>query len=89
MIKNIFFDFGKATLREASFADLNRLVDLLDKYPKMTIEISGHTDNVGSDAANQTLSQNRAKSVLDYLASKEVIWLNEDRNLNMNHYMLF
>ena len=72
LIKNIFFDFGKATLREASFADLNRLVDLLDKYPKMTIEISGHTDNVGSDAANQALSQNRAKSVLDYLASKGV-----------------
>ena len=72
LIKNIFFDFGKATLRETSFPDLNRIVDLLNKYAEMTIEISGHTDNVGSDAANQALSQNRAKSVLDYLVSKGI-----------------
>ena len=72
LIKNIFFDFGKATLRETSFPDLNRIVDLLNKYADMTIEISGHTDNVGSDAANQALSQNRAKSVLDYLVSKGI-----------------
>jgi len=72
LIKNIFFDFGKATLRDTSFPDLNRLVALLEKYKDMKIEISGHTDNVGSDAANQALSQSRAQSVLEYLTSKKI-----------------
>lgn len=72
LIKNIFFDFGKASLREASFPDLNRLVTLLNQYPAMKVEISGHTDNVGSDEANQGLSQNRAKAVVDYLLSKNI-----------------
>ncbi|RED96603.1 OmpA family protein [Marinoscillum furvescens] len=72
LINNIFFDFGKATLREASHADLNRLVALLEKYPQMQIEISGHTDNVGSEASNQLLSQNRAAAVVSYLASRKV-----------------
>lgn len=72
LINNIFFDFGKATLRETSFADLNRLVDLLEGYPAMKIEISGHTDDVGSDAANQLLSQSRAQAVLDYLVGKQI-----------------
>lgn len=72
LINNIFFDFGKSSLRETSYADLNRLVDLLNRYSDMTIEIAGHTDNVGSDAANQVLSQTRAQAVLDYLVSKSI-----------------
>lgn len=72
LINNIFFDTGKSTLRETSHADLNRLVSLLEKYPEMKIEISGHTDNVGSEASNQGLSQNRATAVADYLKSKNV-----------------
>lgn len=72
LINNIFFDFGKATLRETSFPDLDRLVTLLEKYEGMKIEISGHTDDVGSDAANQALSQSRAQAVLDYLSGKSI-----------------
>lgn len=72
LINNIFFDTGKASLRETSFADLNRLVTLLKKYPNMKIEIYGHTDNVGSEGPNQVLSQSRAQSVLDYLSGKEI-----------------
>ncbi|MEQ8474408.1 MAG: OmpA family protein [Marinoscillum sp.] len=72
LINNIFFDTGKASLRETSFADLNRLVGLLNKYPNMKIEINGHTDNIGSESTNQVLSQSRAQSVLDYLSGQSV-----------------
>jgi outer membrane protein OmpA-like peptidoglycan-associated protein len=48
------------------------LVALLNKNPKLTIEISGHTDNQGSKTYNQNLSQNRSKSVYDYLVNKGI-----------------
>ncbi len=67
ILKNIFFDFDKATLRSESATELNRLVKMLTDVPKMTIEISGHTDNVGSDAYNKKLSEDRAKAVVEYL----------------------
>jgi outer membrane protein OmpA-like peptidoglycan-associated protein len=66
-LKNIFFDFGKATLRPESFAELDRLSKLLEEFKTMRIEISGHTDNKGSDDINNKLSTNRAKAVVDYL----------------------
>ncbi|MFQ3576628.1 MAG: OmpA family protein [Cytophagales bacterium] len=71
-LNNIFFDFGKATLREESFAELNRVVQFLNENPNVKIELSGHTDDVGDDNANLKLSINRAKSVLDYLVSKGI-----------------
>jgi len=71
-LNNIFFDFGKATLREESFSELNRVVKFLNDNPKVTIEIAGHTDNVGEDNVNLTLSVNRAKSVLDFLQNKGI-----------------
>lgn len=67
ILKNIFFDFDKATLRPESQAELDRLVKLLQDMPTLKIEISGHTDNIGSALYNQKLSQNRAKTVVDYL----------------------
>lgn len=70
-INNIFFDYAKATLRTESNAELDRLKDLLSKIektdPGYKIEISGHTDDQGSDQINQPLSENRAKAVADYL----------------------
>lgn len=72
VLKNIFFDFGKATLRETSFPELDRLVSLLNAYPNMTIEIGGHTDNVGSLKFNTDLSESRAKAVVDYLIDKGI-----------------
>ncbi len=68
ILSNIFFDYNKATLRDISKAELDNLVRLLTvDYPKMVIEIGGHTDNKGSLEYNTTLSTNRAKSVVDYL----------------------
>ncbi len=69
-LNNVFFDFNKATLRKESFPELNRLANFLKKNPNIKIEISGHTDNIGSDEYNQKLSEQRAKAVKNYLVSK-------------------
>ncbi|MGZ4091021.1 MAG: OmpA family protein, partial [Bacteroidia bacterium] len=66
-LNNIFFDVAKATLRPESFPELDRLAGLMTDNGKMQIELSGHTDNVGSDEANMKLSSDRAKTVTDYL----------------------
>lgn len=71
-LNNIFFDLGKATLRNESMPELERLYGLMSQNDKMTIELSGHTDNVGSNDANLKLSEDRAKAVLDYLISKGI-----------------
>ena len=71
-LTNIFFDLGKATLRVESNAELDRLVKLLNDAPKLKIEISGHTDNSGSAAMNENLSQQRANAVVAYVLSKGI-----------------
>jgi outer membrane protein OmpA-like peptidoglycan-associated protein len=71
-LKNVLFDFGKASLRKESFETLNDLVEYLKLKPKMTIEIGGHTDNVGTPESNLKLSQERAESVRNYIISKGV-----------------
>jgi outer membrane protein OmpA-like peptidoglycan-associated protein/Tol biopolymer transport system component len=72
VLKNIFFDYAKYSLRPESTNELERLIKLLNDVPSMRIEISGHTDNRGSAELNQKLSENRAKSVVDYLVSKGI-----------------
>lgn len=72
VLRNIFFDFDKATLRPESTNELERLTQLLKDISSMRIEISGHTDNKGSAQYNQTLSESRAKSVVDYLIGKGI-----------------
>lgn len=72
VLKNIFFDFDKATLRPESVAELNRLTELIDDYSTIKIEISGHTDNKGSLEYNTQLSESRAKAVVDYLIEHEI-----------------
>ncbi|MBQ1751852.1 MAG: OmpA family protein, partial [Paludibacteraceae bacterium] len=69
---NIFFEFGSAKLTPESNNGLDALVKLLNDNPNITIEIAAHTDYVGSDDANMKLSQERAKSVVDYLLSKGI-----------------
>ncbi len=71
-LNNLFFDFNKSVLKSESFAELDRLVELLRTTPKMEVEIAGHTDNVGNDAGNKKLSNDRAKAVRDYLISKSI-----------------
>jgi outer membrane protein OmpA-like peptidoglycan-associated protein len=73
VLRNIFYDFNKSTLREESVAELDRLERLLRTNPTMRIEISSHTDNVGSAAYNEKLSLNRAQSVVDYLVNQKKI----------------
>ncbi len=71
-LNNIFFEFGKATLKEESYPELKRLIKLLTDNPTINIEIDGHTDNVGSDADNLELSKNRAASVVEYLTQNGI-----------------
>jgi OOP family OmpA-OmpF porin len=71
-LNNIFFDFAKASLKEESFYELDRLVDLLVKNKSLSIKISGHTDNKGSESYNTKLSNERAQSVVKFLASKGI-----------------
>jgi outer membrane protein OmpA-like peptidoglycan-associated protein len=70
--KNIYFHVDKATLQDISFEPLNQLADILTRYPNAKLTIEGHTDNTGSNAHNLTLSNNRAKAVVDYLVSKGI-----------------
>jgi len=69
VLRNIFFDFDKATLRPESTTELDRLTGLLTQYPNLKIEIAGYTDNKGTQTYNQALSQSRSKSVVDYLVA--------------------
>ena len=71
-LKNIYFDFDKTSLKNESFAELNKVVDFLKQNPSVEIEISGHTDNKGSDDYNATLSQGRSEAVVDYVISQGV-----------------
>ena len=68
-IRNLEFDFGKATIRSKSFESLNRVAELL-KTKDFSLKLSGHTDNVGSNAANLKLSKDRAESVKSYLVGQ-------------------
>lgn len=72
VLRNVFFDTDKYFLRPESKSELNRLVDLLNEYPTMKIEVSGHTDIRGSLEHNITLSRNRANSVVTYLIEKGI-----------------
>ena len=72
VLANVFFDLSKSTLRKESYVELNKLVEFLEKNKTIHIEIGGHTDSRGDEIKNNTLSQNRAKSVKDYLISKGI-----------------
>lgn len=67
VLKNIFFETDKYALKDKSKVELNKLIEFLNENPGLKIKVMGHTDNVGSDTYNQTLSQNRARSVVEYL----------------------
>lgn len=69
---NISFDVNETTLQNESFVALDVFVKLMKDIPSLEIEVSGHTDNIGSSKDNQELSVQRAKAVLDYIVSKGV-----------------
>lgn len=72
VLKNIFYDYNKATLRTSSNNELGKVVELLNSNPKIKIEISAHTDSRGGDAYNEKLSQERAQSCMDFLTAKGI-----------------
>ena len=76
VLKNVFFDTDKSDLKPESQIELDKLFTLLQQNSQMRVEISGHTDNVGGEEHNLVLSENRAKAVFNYLASKGI---REDR----------
>ena len=72
VLNNIFFDTGAAELRPESYAELGILYKLMFDNPSLKIEISGHTDNVGSAGLNQRLSERRARAVVDFLIERGI-----------------
>jgi outer membrane protein OmpA-like peptidoglycan-associated protein len=69
-LQNVHFDSNKATIKPESYPVLDEVGEILGRWPELRIEIGGHCDSQGSDAHNLTLSNDRAKSVLDYLVGK-------------------
>lgn len=69
ILKNIFFDTNKYTLKPESHSALEKLMEFMSMNPGVRIEIAGYTDNIGNDQMNQTLSENRAKAVYQFLTT--------------------
>ena len=71
-MSDVLFDTGKYSLKPGAREKLAKVAGILLAYPGLNIEVGGYTDNVGGDAMNQTLSENRATSVRDYLVQQGV-----------------
>ena len=71
-MNNLFFITGKSEINKWSYPELQRLADLMKKHIKMEVEISGHSDNIGSDKLNNSLSLERANAVRNYLISNGI-----------------
>ena len=71
-MRAVQFETGKAQLKEESYSILDQIVDIMNQYPAYSLAINGHTDNMGLESNNQILSEERAKSCFQYLASKGV-----------------
>lgn len=67
ILNNIFFDSGSSGLKSESQYELRKLLSMLQENPVVKIQVNGHTDDIGNDADNLKLSENRAKAVCDYL----------------------
>jgi outer membrane protein OmpA-like peptidoglycan-associated protein len=91
VLRNVYFDFDKATLKQASYVEVNKLYQMLSENSRMVIEIAGHTDNIGVKEYNYDLSYRRAKAVIDALKTKGIdpsrlkaVGYGEDRPLASN-----
>ena len=67
-----FFDLGKATIKKSSEPDLMKIVDILNQYPTLKLDIRSHTDSRQSDASNMILSEKRAQSTKNWLVQKGI-----------------
>ena len=70
--KTILFDSGKASFQQQTYPVLEAITAILKEYPNSNFSIEGHTDSDGKDVANQTLSENRAAAVKNYLIEKGI-----------------
>ncbi len=82
VLKNILFDFGKSNLKPVSFPELDKVVRAMKADTSLKGKISGHTDNIGNKSSNISLSESRAKAVVEYLKSKGV----ESSRLSVSGY---
>ena len=73
ILNNINFDYAKYNLKAISFVELDQVVKILKTNPKLSIELLGHTDNIGNKSFNIELSKNRTESVKQYLVSKGIV----------------
>jgi len=71
-MNNLFFAYNESALLKESFSELDRVAFLLNNYPVQEVLIAGHTDSIGGALYNKRLSEARAKSVVEYLATKGV-----------------
>ncbi len=71
-LRNVTYTTGSAALTSMSSYELNNVIEILQQYPDVRVEIAGHTDNEGEPAANQALSEARARSVANYLTSNGI-----------------
>ena len=71
-LDHIYFDFDKATLKTASFEELDKVVSFMNDNPTIAVEIGGHTDSKGADSYNLTLSQARAEAVRAYIIEHDI-----------------
>ncbi len=69
----VTFDFGKADLKPQFYPALNNVASTLAQYNQTIVEVTGHTDSIGSDAVNQRLSEQRASSVGNYLIGQGLV----------------
>jgi outer membrane protein OmpA-like peptidoglycan-associated protein len=72
ILNNIFFESGKYNLLPESKTELQHLIRFMKENPSVSIEIGGHTDDVGDEKSNLELSENRARTVYDYLVSNSI-----------------
>jgi outer membrane protein OmpA-like peptidoglycan-associated protein len=72
ILKNIFFDVGKADLKNESISEVGKIEELLLSNPELKVQINGHTDNTGNAVSNKALSLKRASAVVDYLVTNGV-----------------
>ncbi len=72
VLRNVFFETDSYVIKEESKIELDKAVEFLSNNPKLKIEVGGHTDDLGADTYNLTLSDNRARSVMDYLIIKTI-----------------
>ncbi|MGC4023267.1 MAG: OmpA family protein [Cyclobacteriaceae bacterium] len=92
VLNNIFFDFDKSVLKEESFPELNRISDLMKSKATMTVELAGHTDEIGTEEYNMGLSERRARAVGNYLIGKgldknriTIVFFGESKPVDLSH----